>query len=131
LEWTTVEENERHACEMGLKWSKLSREEVVEIKHLLRGGRVSFKDLAERFDVPVHTVYQINDGRIWRHVEGFEYPIRMRPRKKSYLSKAKISRAKALLSRGCGYRVIAEELGMGKDTIRKVRDGEYDWRLKK
>ncbi len=55
---------------------KLNETQVVEIRDLLVNRKLTFKQIAEMFDVSVFTIYSINKGKIWTHVEGIGSRIR-------------------------------------------------------
>lgn len=68
LEWVTKLENERHAARNGLTYSKLTIDEVVEIKKLIRKNLTAPK-IAERYDVCSSTIKEIRRGTTWTHVK--------------------------------------------------------------
>lgn len=75
LEWSTLKENHRHAKINGLKAtgecngnSKLTKEEVLEIRDLYDRGEYSQRDLAEMFDMSRSPIQSIVNRKTWRHV---------------------------------------------------------------
>lgn len=76
LEWTTHIENEKHKKRhktllYGEKATcvKLTEKKVQDIKKLLRQGKLTQPEIAERFSVSREAVTGINIGRNWRHVK--------------------------------------------------------------
>lgn len=78
LEWVTPKENIRHAFKTGLssvargddhKASKLTEEEVIEIKRLYSTGGYRYIDLAKKFDVAKITISRIITKESWKHVK--------------------------------------------------------------
>lgn len=49
--------------------ARLTAEQVRSIRSLLAGGKISLRELAQRFQVSYATVSAIKTGRIWRDVE--------------------------------------------------------------
>jgi len=73
LEWVTASENTKHAYKIGLHSqlgernasSKLTTEQVLEIKRLYRDTNITHKEIAERFGLHPEYPHLINDGRRW------------------------------------------------------------------
>lgn len=68
LEWATQEENMIHAVENNLLSTKLSTEDVVEIKQLLNEGNLTGTKIAELYSVSRTTIYGIKNGRTWKTI---------------------------------------------------------------
>ncbi len=77
LEWCTMKENSQHAIKMGLmnppkgednKASKLTENEVIEIKKLLNDGVLSQYRIAKNFGVHKVTIFDIKYGNTWKHI---------------------------------------------------------------
>jgi hypothetical protein len=74
LEWATRSENERHAHQIGLKYSKgeshsqskLTESDVFEIRKLK--GVYTGLHVANMFNVSMGLIYNIWAGRLWKHV---------------------------------------------------------------
>jgi len=75
LEWTTRSENVRHALRTGLikpthgeqrHNAKLTTQDVFEVRRLRRSGR-TLASLARQFGVSITGVWNILNGRSWRH----------------------------------------------------------------
>ena len=87
LEWCTNRENQIHAWKNGLNHrtekstnpphkygsktnnSKLTEQNVVEIKMMLLDGRLSCACIADLDNVDRHTIYSIRNGRTWSQVK--------------------------------------------------------------
>ena len=74
LEWNTQSEQQIHAYQNGLQpkgekhhYAKLTREEVIQIKQLLK-SRVLQKDIATKFNVSQQVISAINTGARWNHI---------------------------------------------------------------
>lgn len=64
LEWCTYSHNIQHAYIAGLKKTKLTRNQVLDIrKSLSLGERII--DIARRYNVTSNTIIPIRDGRTW------------------------------------------------------------------
>lgn len=77
LEWVTAQENTRHAHELGLinlikgethHWSKLSADQVVEIRRRYKQGGITQKELGKEFGVHKECIGDIVRGRNWKHL---------------------------------------------------------------
>lgn len=79
LEWTTYSENSIHAVKNG-KWAnykgennnmvKLSVDDVVFIKELIKQGKTTYKIHKEHFPhLHQQTIYAIKQGRLWSHIQ--------------------------------------------------------------
>jgi DNA-binding XRE family transcriptional regulator len=68
LEAITSEENIAHAVRTGLLATKLTEQDVREIKRLLAEGDTTQKEIANMFNVAPATISQINLGKTWTHV---------------------------------------------------------------
>jgi len=77
LEWVSRSYNNHHSWVIGLKnqdgvknpSSKLTNEDVIVIKNLLKGGVLSQVQIAEKFKVSSSLISQIHSRRIWDHIE--------------------------------------------------------------
>lgn len=75
LEWSTSKENTKHGYENGLiirgggqgSASKLTKEEVVDIKQLIHVGN-SNVEIANLFGVSPDAISKIKCGKTWKHV---------------------------------------------------------------
>lgn len=73
LEWCTNGENQRHAFANGRQsprgskqgHSKLTEEQVIEIKEYLADGRFSQREISEQYGVCKSTIGKINSGDNW------------------------------------------------------------------
>ena len=72
--WNTQSEQQIHAYQNELQprgekhhYAKLTLEEVIQIKQLLRGG-VLQKDIAIKFHVSQQVISAINTGTRWNHI---------------------------------------------------------------
>lgn len=80
LEWCTAKENSQHRDNVLGRGNKgkfigenstrteLTDIEAREIKGLLKQGKLTQKQIAERFNIKVHTVGNIKLGRAWKHI---------------------------------------------------------------
>jgi len=65
LEWVTHAENMRHAVVNGLKPTKLTKNDVIQIRKLLKQKNMTHKQIAKKFNVAQSIVARINTGTIW------------------------------------------------------------------
>ena len=68
LEWVTKSENTRHAHLTGLFNNKLSIEDVLQIKELLRTAKLSYSDIGRKFNVRHSTIWKIATGVLYDYV---------------------------------------------------------------
>jgi hypothetical protein len=68
LEWATKNENMSHAVSMGLYRSKLTEEQVIEIRKLYCTKKSSQKQLAKMFDVTYQLISLIVNNKSWKHI---------------------------------------------------------------
>lgn len=75
LEWCTPYENSKHMVNQkrhkhgsNHKNSKLTEDEVSEIKKMLKLGENTHQQISEIYGVSRQTVTYINNGKRWRHV---------------------------------------------------------------
>ena len=61
-------ENQVHAAKNNLLCQKLSSNDVVAIKMMIKSGSHKRKDIAKMFNVDPSTIGSIKSGRSWRHV---------------------------------------------------------------
>lgn len=58
-------------------WHKLTKEQVLEVKNLLKNSNLSFKEIANKYGVTNDSITSINRG-ISYHENNISYPIRMK-----------------------------------------------------
>lgn len=70
LEWTTHAENTHHAARNGRYKSitKLTEEEVIEIRRLYKKGGIFQRELAVRFNIDQTVISDIILNRVWKHI---------------------------------------------------------------
>jgi len=76
LEWNTHAENNKHAFDNGLKddrgskhgMSKLTEDQVLEIRRLYKTGDYYQKDLAKMFGIAQSLICFIVNRKIWNHI---------------------------------------------------------------
>ena len=75
LEWCTQAENIEHAFAQGLMAvgerhgnSRLTLEQVILIKQLLKQSEDSITDIAKQFGVGISTIHDIKSGKQWKSV---------------------------------------------------------------
>lgn len=77
LEWSTSSENRIHALKTGLaktikgedcSWSKLTKDQVKEIRKLYKTGKYSQAKLGKVFNIGQPTVWEIIHHKIWKDV---------------------------------------------------------------
>jgi len=76
IEWSTIQENTIHAYENGLcttfgsshKCSKLTEEQVLEMRRIREETSLSYNKLAEQFGVAKSTTMGICKRKSWKHI---------------------------------------------------------------
>lgn len=68
LEWVTKSENTIHAHKTGLFINKLSIEDVVNIKQLLKEKELSLSEIGRRFNVRHSTIWKIANGVLYDYI---------------------------------------------------------------
>ena len=77
LEWCTASENTIHCIENSLRLtargessgpSKLSNDEVIEIRRTLASKKISYRSLAKSFGVNKQTISNIHKRKTWNHI---------------------------------------------------------------
>lgn len=106
LRWDTPKENSKDKIKHGTHQigdkngrSKLTVYDVPEIRMLLRTTDLSLNKIAQIYDVNVASIYDLQEGRTWIHVPGWnkkEYRIRKRIK----LTPEKVKTIKYLFSTG-------------------------------
>lgn len=51
------------------KFGKLNKEEVIQIKKLLKDSTIKKNEIAKQFNVTTKTIYYINKGLNWKHIK--------------------------------------------------------------
>lgn len=69
LEWVTPKENKEHSARLGTKFTKLSPDDVLEIRRLRREEHLTYQKIGERFGVVRSTISEIINGNRWTHVK--------------------------------------------------------------
>ena len=68
LEWSSNIDNQRHAWDNELKFIKLKKEDVRQIKRMISEG-LENTTISKIFDVDPSTISNIRTGRIWKRIE--------------------------------------------------------------
>lgn len=80
LEWCDTSHNHKHAIRTGLRdvislkgsenpFSKLTEDDVIEIKLLLKENRLTQREIGSIFNVYHTTISKIKNGTSWKHVK--------------------------------------------------------------
>lgn len=78
LKWCTYEENNRHAKSLGLNTvsgenchlSKLSKLDVLDICEKLDSHKMSYREIADHYNITPENVSNIDKGKTWKSVTG-------------------------------------------------------------
>lgn len=132
LEWSTHKENVQHALLNGLTKvgedstsSKLTNEEVLEIRSLFRTKKYTFSELGRMFNVDSAGIGRIVKGLTWKHLPVIQYDFdidaleRKRKTYKKKLSEEQINEAAQMLASGVSKRKIAVHFGVTHTTINR------------
>jgi DNA-binding CsgD family transcriptional regulator len=109
----------RQAKGSGVGVSKLTESQVEEIRDLLAEGKLTTRQIADKFGVFSSTISMINKGERWNHVEGIGDKINPK-RTNAKLQKAQVKQIKKLLAEGMSTAKIGELFGVGKSTITAI-----------
>ena len=69
IEWASDKENIHHACINGLRHSKLTINEVKEIKELLKEKKLKQYEIAKLYGVTKWNITKINTGKHWSYIK--------------------------------------------------------------
>ncbi len=127
LEWCTMSENVKHAFDTGLKNASinpmhgenngnaiLTDKLVIE---MLKHQDLSFKEIAEKYNVSKGTIKHIFRGRTWKHIPR-EVVDKVNKRVKMSLGKAREIRAK--LANGVSRFDLSREYDVTDNVISKI-----------
>lgn len=142
LEWCTQSENQIHAFATGLQMSRkgeahhnsrLSAEEVLQIKELLESREYSGPEIAEAFGVQQQLISKINKGHRWSHITGWtpdnrkdvtvDYGSFIRS-SISKLSADDIPVIRGLIAEGKTDSEVSNLFSVHKGTINQIRNGK-------
>lgn len=102
--------------------SKLNETQVLEIKQLLIEGKLSLRQIGNRFGVSATTITLINNGKSWTHVEGIGATIDINRSGKSFkLNEEKVKQIKKLIAEGMGITRISNLFGVSPSTISEIK----------
>lgn len=106
--------------------SKLTEDIVIQVKDLLIEGKLTFREIANRFGVGCNTISRINNGTQWRHVPGIGKPLKeiIATRK---LELTQVARIKKFLADGMSHADLAELFGVSRRTIYDIQQNKT-WR---
>lgn len=70
LEWNTAKENNNHLIQSGRrkpsKRNKLSKDKAYEIRRLLQGSDLTFREIGAMFNVSISAVNHVKSERCWK-----------------------------------------------------------------
>ncbi len=126
LEVMTASENIRHSWEIGIRTSetvsKLSKDQVIEIKKLIVESNISFYEIAEKFKVHHSTIANIKAGNTWCNTgEDLSRTKRKQVRKAYKITQSQIHEIKTLLKEGQTGRFIAKKFNVCPSTISNIK----------
>ncbi|MBL5768239.1 HNH endonuclease [Bacillus sporothermodurans] len=132
LEWVTRKENVNHALKKGLikvgsksTSSKLTEEQVIEIRALFGTKKYSFSELGRMFNVDGAGIGRIIKGQTWKHLPIIDYDFdidsleRKRRQRKLILTQEQINEAASMVDSGISKRKVAEHFGVTHTTINR------------
>lgn len=103
--------------------SKLTIEQVIEIKTLLAQTKISMRKIGKMFGVSPSTIRDILSGKLWKNVEA-ENDEEIR-KSRTLLTDAEVREIKFLLAeKKLTYKQIGEKFGASRSTIGAIRTGE-------
>lgn len=104
--------------------TKLDENQVVKIRDLLIERKLTYRQIAEIFNVSYWTVRNINNGKTWNHVEGIGSKIRKTTRG-AKLDETQVAKIRDLLIEGkLTHQQIAKMFGVSFANIRVINDGK-------
>ncbi len=102
--------------------TKLSKEQVDQIRELLKEGKLLHSEIASQFGVTRFRISAINNNRTW--VEG-EKGVKIAKNSRSKLTDDDVKKIRQLLKDGIKQREIAEMFGVKPNTISGINTGQY------
>lgn len=116
------EEDRIYPIRITRDWKQIPQEIKNEIAILLRDSKISFSDIAKKYQISEHSVSNINAGL--SNLEGnFTYPIR---RVNQHLSQEQEQQIYELLKQGVKNTEIARQVGVSRDTVSR-RKKKYNF----
>jgi predicted DNA-binding protein YlxM (UPF0122 family) len=130
LEWSTRKENMNHALKTGLTKigsdstsSKLTNNQVKEIRELFATKKYSFNELGRMFSVHGAGIGKIIKGKTWKHLPIIEYDFdidkleRKRQSRPPAYTEEQIDEMIKLVSSGLSKRKVAEQFKVTHTTV--------------
>ena len=106
--------------------SKLTEDEVIEIRNLLIEGELTLEQIKDRFNVGIRAISEINSGKRWNHVEGVG--TRIRGKRANTLNVEQVERIKRLLSNNMSCLEISGLFNVSRRAIQDIKNGKT-WNL--
>lgn len=136
LEWVTPEQNKAHAAINGLyhhrcgednPMSKYTNEQIRNLCKLLAENKLDLDELARLTSVKKETIADVYWGIRWKSISQ-DYDVRnydklpINSNKKH--SVETIIKACEMIDCGCRNKDISSALGLGKDTVKRLKSGK-------
>ena len=116
------EENRNYPIRVTRNWKQIPQEIKEEIALLLRDSKMSFEDMAKKYQISEHSISNINSGL--SNLQGeFTYPIRKANQKITQQQEEQIYN---LLKQGVKIIDIARQVGVSRDTVSR-RKKKYNF----
>jgi transcriptional regulator with XRE-family HTH domain len=104
--------------------SKLTENTVIEIRDLLIEGKLTFKEIGDRFGIGSNAISEINSGKAWSHVEGIGNKLKTKISTRK-LEEKHVKRIKKHLSNGImDHAEISGLFGVSRKTISDIEQNK-------
>lgn len=123
--WSHIGENVSQIKYSKVKCSKLNEDEVVEIKILLKDGKLTQKEIGNKFNVDNVTICNINTGKTWGQIGDDMSNFDSGKIGNSRLTKDDVIEIKLLLKEGnLTHKEISEMFGVARAYISHIKSGK-------
>ena len=104
-------------------YAEHTKQQIAEIKELLKNTDVSFEELAKKYNYSVSSILKINNGKIWFNQNDI-YPLRVDKRNKRYYSERALLIIDDLLNTALTQKEIAKKYGVSRSCVTMINIGE-------
>lgn len=124
--------SQTHRTKGKFNFSKLTIEQVLEIKNLLVNTDISFKDISEKYNVNQSNIEKINKKELWQHIkiENDNQYIRYRAKEKTVLNSKKgnsklnehiVKEIRIKFMNGVSNKEIMESYNLSKSAVKDLK----------
>lgn len=111
--------------------SKFSETEIEQIKELLKNSKLTFNEIAKRFNCTYGTISHINTGKHYPD-KNDDYPIRKRKRTTTKLSQDDLNEIYDLIQNSnLSFVQIGKKFNISPSTVGRINSGKYHYNQNK